>query len=263
MPFANYAAQTDVGKVRDHNEDCYRVNTDLGLCIIADGMGGHASGEVASRIAVDAIEMQVDKGESLVSAIEQAHLEIIKGVATGAGKSGMGTTVVAIQLSENNYTLAWVGDSRAYLWDKNLTQLSKDHSLVQMLIDSGEISKEEARFHPRKNIIYQNLGSEETEDFQVSQKQGVLYKNQKLVLCSDGLSDELDDEVIGEIIKQGVQQNISEESIVEQLIDAALTSGGRDNVSIVIISATAAASEKPQADESKREVDKDTLIPEG
>ncbi len=263
MQVVNYAAQTDVGKVRDHNEDCYRVNTDLGLYIIADGMGGHASGEVASKIAVDTIEMQVDKGESLAFAIEQAHLEIIKGVATGAGKSGMGTTVVAVQLSENNFTLAWVGDSRVYLWDENLTQLSKDHSLVQMLIDSGKISKEEARLHPRKNIIYQNLGSEETEDLQVSQKQGVLYKNQKLVLCSDGLSDELDDDVIGGIIKQGVEQGSSDESIVERLIDAALTSGGRDNVSVVIISATATAGEKPQSGKPKKEVDKDTLIPEG
>jgi len=262
MQVVNYAAQTDVGKIREHNEDCYRVNTDMALYIIADGMGGHASGEVASQIAVDTIEMQVGEGASLASAIEKAHLEIIEGVVTGAGKSGMGTTVVAIQLSENNYTLAWVGDSRAYLWDENLKQLSKDHSLVQMLIDSGQITKEEARSHPRKNIIYQNLGAEETENLQVSMKQGMLYKNQKLVLCSDGLSDELDDDAIGEIIERGVQQGDGEESIVEGLVDAALESGGRDNVSVIVISAPSSADEKPQSDESKGELNKDTLIPE-
>ncbi len=174
----------------------------------------------------------------------------------------MGTTVIAAQLRENNYTLAWVGDSRAYLWDDGLTQLSKDHSMVQMLIDSGQITKAEARVHPRKNIIYQNLGSQEIENFQVPQKQGVFYNNQKLILCSDGLSDELDDGEISEIIKKGVQQGGNEEYIVEQLIDAALVSGGRDNVSVIVISAAGTASEKPQSDKSKKEVDEDTLVPE-
>jgi protein phosphatase len=262
MQVVNYAVQTEVGKVRDHNEDCYRVNTALGLYIIADGMGGHASGEVASKIAVDTIELQVDKGMSLKSAIECAHSEIIEGVKSGAGKSGMGTTVIAAQLKENNYTLAWVGDSRAYLWDENLVQLSSDHSLVQMLIDSGQITKAEARVHPRKNIIYQNLGSKEIEKFQVSQKQGLLYKNQKLILCSDGLSDELDDDEISKIIKQAVQQEDSNKDIVTQLIDAALKNGGRDNVTVIIVSVLAPALEKSIVGELKNETNKDTLIPE-
>ncbi|MCK5396477.1 MAG: serine/threonine-protein phosphatase, partial [Gammaproteobacteria bacterium] len=128
MQAANYAARTDVGKIREHNEDSYCVNQNLGLYVVADGMGGHASGEVASEIAITAIEQQIKQGNSLVEAIEVAHLAIIKGVETGAGKPGMGTTVVAVQLMDDAYTLAWVGDSRAYLWSDGLSQISKDHS---------------------------------------------------------------------------------------------------------------------------------------
>ena len=127
MHAANYAARTDVGKIREHNEDSYCVNQDLGLYVVADGMGGHASGEVASEIAVIAIEQQIKQGNSLAEALEIAHLAIVKGVETGAGRPGMGTTVVAVQLQGNAYTLAWVGDSRAYLWDGKLSQISKDH----------------------------------------------------------------------------------------------------------------------------------------
>ena len=153
MEEVSYAARTDVGKKRQHNEDCYGVNETLGLYVIADGMGGHASGEVASKIAVAVIEEKVTQGLTLVDAIEQAHLAILEGVENGEGKKGMGTTIVAVQLHENEYTLAWVGDSRAYLWDGVISQLTKDHSMVQMLIDSGQITEAEARVHPGKNII--------------------------------------------------------------------------------------------------------------
>ena len=232
MKAANYAARTDVGKIREHNEDNYCVNQDLGLYVVADGMGGHASGEVASEIAVTAIEQRVKQGDSLVEAIEIAHLAIVKGVETGAGKSGMGTTIVAVQLKDDAYTLAWVGDSRAYLWGDAFLQISKDHSLVQMLLDSGQITEAEARVHPRKNIIYQNLGAVEVENLQVSMKQGILYKGQKIILCSDGLSDEVDDEQMREIIAQAN----GDEEIAEKLVDAAIDNGGNDNVSVIVIS---------------------------
>ena len=258
MQVANYAARTDVGKIREHNEDSYCVNQDLGLYVVADGMGGHASGEVASEIAVTAIEQQIKQGSSLVEAIEIAHLAIVKGVETGAGKPGMGTTVVAVQLQGDAYTLTWVGDSRAYLWDDGLSQISKDHSLVQMLLDSGQITQAEARVHPRKNIIYQNLGAVEVENLQVSMKQGVLYKNQKIILCSDGLSDEVDDEQMSEII---AQTNDNEE-VVERLVEAAIDNGGNDNVSVIVISAPVDAPQKPAIDSSHSEMSKDTLVPD-
>jgi PPM family protein phosphatase len=254
----NYAARTDVGKIREHNEDCYCVNTDLGLFMVADGMGGHASGEVASQIAVSTIEQQVMQGSSLVEAVEQAHIAILKGVETGLGKSGMGTTVVAVQMHDNKYTLAWVGDSRAYLWDEGISRLSKDHSMVQMLIDSGQITQAEARTHPRKNIIYQNLGAAEVTLPDVSIKQGVLYNNQMIVLCSDGLSDEVDDEQISDIV--GLAVGVDETA--EKLVDAAIDNGGTDNVSVIVIAASADAVEKPKVDPSQGEVSKDTLIPD-
>lgn len=239
MQAVNYAVRTDVGRIREHNEDDYCVNQDLGLYVVADGMGGHASGEVASAIAVAAIEHQIQQGNSLPEAIKIAHLAILKGVETGAGRSGMGTTVVAVQLQDSAYTLAWLGDSRAYLWAGKLLQISKDHSLVQMLLDSGQITQAEARVHPRKNIIYQNLGAVNAEKLRVSVEQGVLYKNQKIILCSDGLSDEVDDEQMSEIIAQSNDDDL----IVEKLVEAAINNGGKDNVSVIVVSAAGDAPE--------------------
>ncbi len=268
----SYAAGTDVGRTREGNEDSYCVNAELGLYVVADGMGGHDSGEVASQIAVDTIEQQVAQGADLALAIERAHQAIIDGVKQGIGKHGMGTTVVAIQVFEDQYTLAWVGDSRAYLWDQGLVQLSRDHSLVQMLLDSGQITEAEARVHPRKNIIYQNLGAEDINDFQVSVKKGNLYKDQKLILCSDGLSDELDDEAISDIVGRGVgrvaarsgaEEKTSDNSeIVDELIAAALENGGNDNVSLIVISASDSAPDRPELTTTQAGIDKDTLVPD-
>ncbi len=253
-----YAARTDVGNVRDHNEDYICVDTELGLYVLADGMGGHASGEVASKIAVTTIVDQVRQGSSLIKAIEQAHAAILKAVEDGTGKKGMGTTVVAVKLLENNYTLAWVGDSRAYAWDDGITQISKDHSLVQMLLDSGQITKEEARVHPRKNVIYQNLGAAGLDDFQVSLKRGVLFKDQKMILCSDGLSDEIDDEQISAIVASAGSDN----EAVDKLVAAAIENGGHDNVSVIVISAPESAVEKTTKETLLNELDKDTLVPD-
>lgn len=257
-----YAARSDVGNIRDHNEDCYGVNVDLGLYVVADGMGGHASGEVASEIAVASIEQQVMQGASLVEAVEQAHNAILKGVENGAGLPGMGTTVVAVQMIEHDYTLAWVGDSRAYLWDDGLIQISKDHSLVQMLLDSGQISEAQARNHPRKNIIHQHLGAMAADKLQVSMKCGSLYKNQKIILCSDGLSDDVDDEEIGKVISDAQKAGKSDELIVEKLINAALNNGGNDNISVIIISASTTAPEKTNVELTQKNTDRDTLVPD-
>ncbi len=246
MEEVSYAARTDVGKKRQHNEDCYGVNETLGLYVIADGMGGHASGEVASKIAVSVVEEKVTQGLTLVDAIEQAHLAILEGVENGEGKKGMGTTIVAVQLHENEYALAWVGDSRAYLWDGNISQLTKDHSMVQMLIDSGQITEAEARVHPGKNIIFQNLGSEQTEVFHVSVEQGVLYSGQKIVLCSDGLSDEVDDDEMNEIINACHKVADNDGCIVDELVNAALKNGGSDNISVMVVSASIDAMQKPE-----------------
>jgi len=254
----DYAARTDVGRMREHNEDCYCVNRSLGLYVVADGMGGHASGEVASEIAVTTIEQQIKQGFGLVEAIEVAHQAIVTGVKTGAGKPGMGTTVVAVLLQGDAYTLAWAGDSRAYLWHDGLSQISKDHSLVQMLLDSKQITEAEARVHPRKNIIYQNLGAIDAEKPQVSLKRGTLYKNQKIILCSDGLSDEVDEKQMSDIMAQA---NGNEE-LVEGLVAAAIDNGGNDNVTVIAVSAPADALDKPVDNFLQREMSKDTLVPD-
>jgi len=256
MQAVNYAAATDVGKIRDHNEDCFCINAVLSLYVVADGMGGHASGEVASKIAVTTIEQKMLDGSHLSGAIEDAHRAIVEGVKTGEGKSGMGTTVVAVQLQDNNYTLAWVGDSRAYLWNQGLSQISKDHSLVQMLLDSGQVTPAEAREHPRKNIIYQNLGSADIDDLQVSVKKGKLYQGHKIILCSDGLSDEVDDEQMAGIVASAD----SDELVVEKLMAAAIDNGGSDNVTVIVISAMADAECEPLDNYSQKEMGKDTLV---
>jgi serine/threonine protein phosphatase PrpC len=170
----------------------------------------------------------------------------------------MSTTVVAVQLRGHEYTLAWVGDSRAYLWDSGISQLSKDHSLVQMLVDSGQITPAQARHHPRKNIISQNLGAQDVTELQVSTKQGTLYKKQKLILCSDGLSDEVDDDEIGRIVGEaGSRDN----ELVKELVDAALDNGGSDNITVIVISAGSDAPDKPVSQAAQHKIDKDTLIP--
>ena len=255
---ANYAARTDVGRIREHNEDSYCANEALGLYVVADGMGGHASGEVASDIVVTVIEQQIEQGNSLLEAIELAHLAIVEGVKTGVGKAGMGTTVVAVLLQGDEYTLAWVGDSRAYLWHDGLSQLSKDHSLVQMLLDTKQITEAEARVHPRKNIIYQSLGATEVEKLDVSVKQGVLYKDQKIILCSDGLSDEVDEKQMSEIIARANDNA----AIAGQLVAAAIDNGGKDNVSVIVISAPDGATEMPVQDIASTGIDEDTLVPD-
>lgn len=258
MPVVDYAALTDVGVEREHNEDYIAVNEQLGLFLVADGMGGHASGEVASRIAAQTIEQRMLAGAPMVQAIMQAHEAIIEGVRSGEGSRGMGTTVVALQLEGDAYQLAWVGDSRAYLWDGKLKQISKDHSLVQMLLDSGHINEAEARDHPRKNIIYQNLGAEEQDAPQVSLLQGQLHKGEKILLCSDGLSDELDDRQISEVLASE-QDN---DRLAEALVAAANRQGGSDNISVIVVSAPEDAGEQPEQIEADNESGRDTLVPE-
>ena len=202
MVTRTFGAATDIGKVRRINEDNFFADPELGLWLIADGMGGHADGDVASAIATRVIEEAVRRGDSLEAAIQQAHLAILKSIEEGAGKSGMGTTVVAMLLVGDHYQLAWVGDSRAYLWHESqgdqggvqLSQISKDQSLVQVLVDIGQITQQQASSHPKKNIITQYVGQPDKERLQVDSTEVALEPGQKILLCSDGLSDEVGDD---------------------------------------------------------------------
>lgn len=228
----HYAQITDVGCVRELNEDS--LYCDDKLWLVADGMGGHACGEVASQLAVETIAAEFDQHNQLGQAIEQAHLRIVQAAKNGEGQYGMGTTVVALTSEDLQYHIAWVGDSRAYLWDGmkgNLSQLSEDHSLMVRLIKSGLISAEDAKKHPQRHMITQCLGSVEIEKVNVSTFDGEWQANQSILLCSDGLSDDVTEQEMSDILKR----DLSIDEKLGKLVELAKLAGGKDNISIVLV----------------------------
>ena len=234
-PPLEYGASTHVGLVRENNEDCFLNRPDISLWLVADGMGGHDAGEVASGIARDYIEQAVGKGESLKQAVEESHHAVKDAAANDIGSPNMGTTVVAIKVEGIQYTIAWVGDSRAYLWDKNhLRQISVDHSYVQELLKSGVITEDEVAHHAQRNIITQSIGVSSLSDVEVGIINGIFEPGQKILLCSDGLSDMLEDEEIENILGRTYESN---QDLVDKLIAKALQNGGTDNVTVQLISA--------------------------
>ena len=233
-----YGAGTHVGLVRSNNEDAFLAEPDLGLWLIADGMGGHDAGEVASKIVKDSVYASTQRRQPLISAIEQSHNDVKTAASNNIGSHNMGTTIVALLTQKLEYSVAWVGDSRAYLWDPmtaSLRQLSKDHSFVQALFDSGTITKEDMLTHPQKNVITQSLGIADLEDVCVDQVDGVWSQGQKILLCSDGLSDIVSDDEIITVFRK--MANKSDQQIADTLIEVALDHGGNDNVTIAVISA--------------------------
>jgi serine/threonine protein phosphatase PrpC len=233
----HYGHATHVGLVRDHNEDDYRALPTIGLWLVADGMGGHQAGEVASAIVGDRVSQEVLKGNSLQDAIRAAHRAVIDSARCGQGSPGMGSTVVALRLLGHNYEIAWVGDSRAYLWNGTLKQLTRDHSFVQELVDGGAITAEEARNHPHRNVITRAIGhagldgSQNKDPLLVDLVSGDLHPKDQVLLCSDGLSGEVSDEEIGKILHQDAEA----QDKVDQLIRAALDHGGSDNVTVLLV----------------------------
>ncbi len=235
----DYSAASHPGLMRDNNEDCFLSRPEHGLWLVADGMGGHEAGEVASAIVRDTIERTTQNNPqiSLHDSIQRAHASILSSAAQGIGAPGMGSTVVALKnLSDNKYQVAWVGDSRAYLWTPTrdggrLEQLSIDHSYVQMLVETGVIRPEDAESHPEKNIITQCLGMQELTQVRVDVVEHQWQTDQWILLCSDGLTDEVSDKTIAHILFES-QDCLS---AVDQLLHAALTSGGRDNITLQII----------------------------
>lgn len=234
---ATLGYRTDVGRVRRHNEDSFAVREDLGLWVVADGMGGAAAGEVASAIAVDVIARQVAAGAELDAAIAEANRSILDAAAAGRGRAGMGSTVVAAQLKGRHYTVAWVGDARAYLWGEGLRRLSHDHSRIQELLDAGMISPEEARLHPQRSVITRVLGGPDGTAAEAEQISGSLEPGQGLLLCSDGLTSEVRDEEIARVLNGSLAANGSGQAAAEKLVALALDHGGGDNVTVVLIGA--------------------------
>lgn len=243
-----YSATTHPGLKRENNEDCFLSAPNADLWVVADGMGGHEAGEVASSIVRDTFEEFAKAGTlfSLADAIQKSHQTILSSADKGIGAHGMGSTVVALLSQKKNYQIAWVGDSRAYLWTAyeqggELTRLTTDHSYVQMLYVSGVITAEEVETHPDKNIITQCLGMQELAQVKVDITHGQWQKNQWILLCSDGLTDELSDNAIAQIL----EHSQSSVTAVDQLLHEALTSGGHDNITLQIIETPIASEVTP------------------
>lgn len=223
---------THTGIKRDHNEDTYGVNTDLNLFLVADGMGGHDHGEIASALARDNIIYSIHHGESLEQAIRTANQEIINSSLEKPSDLPMGTTVALLQLNGQDYQCAWVGDSRVYmLRDHKLTGISSDHSYVQELLAQNLITAEQARSHPHRNVVTQALGVTDNSEIKVSITDGKYQSGDKFLLCSDGLTEEVDDPSIEQIM----DKDLHPKEIVDQLMIQALEHGGSDNITILVV----------------------------
>ena len=247
---ALYSGRTsDPGKVRTNNEDYGHASG--WLCVVADGMGGHQAGEVASEITVSTIRNACTPApigaddsnlahphlSDLVKAVVDANSAIFRASLEDPDKQGMGTTVTALSVivdptdPDTPFALGLVnvGDSRTYVMRQGrLRQVSKDHSFVQDLVYQGQITKEEARYHPRRNIVTRALGIE--PDVRVDSVQLPLIKGDRFLLCSDGLVDEVDDDLIAEILKQHAEP----QAAADALVQAANENGGRDNVTVIV-----------------------------
>lgn len=232
------SALTDVGLRRSNNEDSICADVENGLFIVADGMGGHAAGEVASAVAVKTICSQLppvaapplDAAACLQAAFHTASRSIHSYASADVAKRGMGTTLSVLYIEDKTIHLAHVGDSRIYrLRDSLLEQLSIDHSLVAEQLRQGLISAEEARNSQMRNILLQAVGLEDKAD--VFQLRLPLLNGDLFLLCSDGLSDMLDDVQISKLL----EQKLPIHQITEQLVEAAKEAGGRDNISVIVI----------------------------
>jgi len=235
---------TDEGLVRDHNEDFISWFIESGLVILADGMGGHNAGEVASELAVtsisdaleDVLSPDIKDGgdmnyeEAVHEAVIFANDEINQHAKTHPECNGMGTTVVMALFHNNSVILASVGDSRIYRFRKGeLTQVTTDHSLVQEMIDNGYMSEEEAMNSTNRNLITRALGI--AEDVKVDVSKMDIEKNDIYLLCSDGLSDMIDDQQIFSVL---VKTRDDLERASHELVKLAKENGGHDNVSVIL-----------------------------
>ena len=241
-------ARTDAGPVRENNEDNMLVDLDAGLFVVADGMGGHASGEVASEIAVHTVKdillggkdpeetrlnRPLDEEESIRERLRygmnQASVRIRQRAFQNPEHRGMGTTLTVLLIDEDIAHFSHVGDSRLYLYrDGNLRRLTRDHTVVQNEIDAGRLSPELARIVPHKNILTQSVGFHGTVDPDTATRP--VDTGDVFLLCSDGLTDPLDDDALCDIFKE-----TQFEDLAEELVKQALENGTEDNVTVVVV----------------------------
>ncbi|WP_341456641.1 Stp1/IreP family PP2C-type Ser/Thr phosphatase [Clostridium oryzae] len=233
-------ALSDVGNTRELNEDYMASYTSdsLNIYIIADGMGGHNAGEVASKTAVESVIEYVKKAEQisdignlLKRAIIYANDEVNKLSQQDDQLNGMGTTITACITDGDNYIVANVGDSSCYvLADKKLIKVTKDHSLVQQLIDEGSITEDEGKNHPNKNIITRAVGT--GSDIEVDLFELDTNNLEKIILCTDGLTNEIELDDMSRILDESNSDNMQ---ACRELVELAKKNGGRDNITVMVI----------------------------
>jgi len=240
------ATATHPGMVRSHNEDSIAVDSEIGLAVLADGMGGYNAGEVASGIAVELIRTELKKAVSeakpgalngngvetlLAEHAERANSAIYQAAQSQPQYSGMGTTLVVAMWHDNRISVGHIGDSRLYrMRGETLEQVTRDHSLLQEQIDSGMITREQARHSQNKNLVTRAVGIDpqvEAEVHTYGVEPGDIY-----LLCSDGLSDMVNDEDI-QLTLSSLQTNL--QLAAQQLVQQANDNGGRDNVSVILV----------------------------
>ncbi len=247
--FSYYGSRTEIGNVREHNEDSLTVLPPL--FAVADGMGGHEAGEVASEITINTLNdlaPQSADAEALARAVVAANLNVIKAPSQGVGREGMGTTLTAAILEKERLVIAQVGDSRAYLLHNgSLQQLTRDHSLMADMIEAGQLTEAEARVHPNRSVITRAIGSDphmQPDLYELNVETG-----DRLLLCSDGICGMIEDHEIASIMRQAP----SAQSCADQLVEAALAAGGFDNATAVVVDVEGfkAVREKKQARKSK------------
>lgn len=230
------SAATHSGSVRDHNEDAYVSRPELGLWAVADGAGGHEGGEVASALiaeALNSIPPEIAADEVLAQVrlrIAETHSALKEQAARRGEDVLMASTVVILIIRDGFFACLWAGDSRGYLLRENeLGRITRDHSLVQELVDAGHITEREAEGHPRANVITRAVGAD-PEVIELDKTTGPIGAGDCFLLCSDGLSKELSDHEIGDVLRAGAGN-----SAADALIDAALARRARDNVTAVVV----------------------------
>jgi serine/threonine protein phosphatase PrpC len=224
----SFAAKTDVGTREGENEDSIGWDEQKRIWLVADGMGGHVSGRTASEIARKSM-LDAAAEQSTEEQVVAAHEAIIAAADEDGALSGMGSTIVVAKVADNSAEISWVGDSRAYLWRRGvLKQVSRDHSFIELLRAQNMLTEEQIRADPRGNLVTQTLGHGEPSPSIIDVP---LRYGDWILLCSDGLNGELQDIEIASILASSK----TIQNAVDMLVDAAITHGGRDNTSVIII----------------------------
>lgn len=226
----NVGDASDVGRIREANEDSLLRDDDARLFVVADGMGGHRAGEVASTTAVQALREHLADGHDLSVAVEAANASVFGKSRDDPDMRGMGTTLTAMRIEEGTAFIGHVGDSRAYLLrDGQLTQVTEDHSLVEELVREGRLTPEEAAVHPQRSVITRAIGVD--EDVDVATYEIELRDDDRVLLCSDGLTSMIRDDAIRSILETESDPQVA----ADRLVTAANEAGGEDNITVLIV----------------------------